>query len=358
MTRGCACGRLREPAGTSREGRRTFSGSTLSEKDYGNEANPFCANRTIELRQPNSMKNLLYFVACCAVSVAPLTRAGTEVDDKTAVATTQTTAKTVPLDLFTIEQGYVFESDLNHGGSLGKQDEIQTEIEYGHRIHVQGDLYVHVGFAYNRYDFGSTNAPVPNHLQSLAGVVGIDIMHGADVGAFIQVRPGFYTQNDVGISSFDAPITLGQIFVLQPDKLYFFGGAYAAFLKGGFPVLPLIGVIWIPSEKVRLMGVLPEPKLIYSPTKKLDLWVGGEIVGGSFRTDHNNDIRPKKLNGTQVDFSDYRAGVGLAYAVTGSFTLDVGAGYSIQRHFAFHRAGENYRTDPSPYVNLELKAAF
>ena len=257
-----------------------------------------------------------------------------------------------------METGYVFESDLNHGGSLGKQDEIQSEIEYGHRIHVQGDLYVHVGFAYSRYDFGSTNAPVPNHLQSLAGVVGIDIMHGNDVGAFIQVRPGFYTQSDFGISSFDAPITLGRIFVVQPDKLYIFAGAYAAFLRGGYPVVPLLGVIWIPSDNLRLMGVLPEPKLIYSPTKNLDLWVGGEIVGASFRTDHNSDIRPKKLDGTQVDFTDYRAGVGLAYAVTDRFKFKLGAGYSIQRHFAFHRAGENYRTDPSPYVNLELQAAF
>ena len=304
------------------------------------------------------MKNFFSFVACCAVSFAPLTRAGTEADDKSAVATTQATAQAVPLDLFSIEQGYVFESDLNHGGSHGKQDEIQSEFEYGHRFHLEGDLYVHAGLAYNRYDFGSTRAPVPNHLQSLAGVIGIDVMHDTDVGAFIQVRPGFYTQNNFGISSFDAPITAGRIFTLETDKLYVFGGAYAAFLKGGYPVIPLVGVIWIPSEKVRLMGVLPEPKLIYSATKKLDLWVGGEIVGGSYRTDRNDDIRPTKLNGTQVDFTDYRAGVGLAYDLTDKCTFDMGAGYSIERHFAFHRAGENYRTDPSPYLRLELKAAF
>ena len=304
------------------------------------------------------MKNLLVVFACCAVFVAPLSRAGTEVDDKTAVASSQTTADAVPLDLFRIRQVYVFESDLNHGGSLGQQDEIQSEIEYGHRIQLRGNTYLHLGFSYERYDFGSTKAPVPNHLQALAGVVGIDIMHGKDVGAFIEFRPGFYAQNDFGISSFDVPIALGRIFTLQPDKLYLFGGAYAAFLQGGQPVIPLLGVIWIPSDKVRLMGVLPEPKLIYSPTDKLNLWVGGQLVGGSFRTDRNDGIRPKKLSGTQVDFSDYRAGVGLTYAMTRNVKLDFAAGYSIQRHFAFHRAGENYRTDPSPYVQLQMKAAF
>jgi hypothetical protein len=103
---------------------------------------------------------------------------------------------------------------------------------------------------------------------------------------------------------------------------------------------------------------MPDPKLVYSATDKLNLWLGGQLVGGSFRTDHNDAIRPKKLNGTQVDFSDYRAGLGFSYALTRSCILDFNAGYSIQRHFAFHRAGENYRTDPSPYVGLQLKASF
>ena len=305
------------------------------------------------------MKNFLCLLACGgAVFITPCVKAGTETDDKTAVVTNQKTVETTPIDLFKFEQGYVFESDLNHGGSFGKQDEIQTEIEYGHRIHVSGNLYVHVGLSYDRYDFGSTSAPVPNHLQAIAGVFGIDYMHGKDVGAFFQVRPGFYTQNDIGISSFDAPITLGRIFVIQEDRFYIFAGAYASFLRGGFPVLPLAGVIWIPCDQVRVMAVLPEPKVIYSPTKRLSLWAGGELVGGSFRTDRNEGIQPGKLRGAQVDFSEYRAGIGVAYALSDKVSVDVGAGYSIQRQFDFGRAGETFRTDPSPYVRLQMSAAF
>lgn len=305
------------------------------------------------------MKKSLFFLACCSfILTAHPGWAGTEVDDKTAVASTQASEETVPLDIFKLESAYVFESDLNHGGSFGKQAEIQNEFEYGHRFQVRGNYYAHLGVAYSRYDFGSTSAPVPNHLQAMSAVIGIDYMHGNDVGAFLQVRPGFYFQNDIGISSFDAPITLGRIFIVQEDKLYFFLGAYASFLRSGFPVLPLAGVIWIPNEKFRIMAVLPEPKLIYSPTKKLDVWVGGELVGGSFRTDRNDNIRPGKLNGTQVDFADYRAGVGLSYDVSKNVSLDVGAGYSLQRQFDFGRAGETYRTDPSPYVRLQMSAAF
>ena len=264
----------------------------------------------------------------------------------------------VPSDLLTLESGYVFGSDLNHGGSFGRQAEIQNEIEYGHRIQLRGNYYLHLGLSYDRYDFGSTSAPVPNHLQSIAGVIGVDYMHGKDVGAFLQLRPGFYFQNDINISSFDVPITLGRIFVVQEKRLYILGGAYASFLRGGFPVLPLIGVIWIPTEHVRLMALFPTPRLIYSPSKKLDIWVGGEFVSGSYRTDRNDNIRPTKLNGAQVDFNDYRAGVGLTYTVSKNLSLEVGAGYSIQRQFDFGRAGETYRTDPSPYVGFNLLVVY
>lgn len=305
------------------------------------------------------MKNSLSLLVCCAAFfLAPCLQAGTEAESKAEVSTTQKTLESPPLDIFQFEQGYVFESDLNHGGSFGKQDEIQFELEYGHRFLINGNWYAHVGFAYDRYDFGSTAAPVPNHLQALAGVFGVDYMRGKDVGAFFQVRPGFYFQNDVGISSFDAPITLGRIFVVQEDKFYIFAGAYASFLRSGFPVLPLVGVVYIPSENWRIMAVLPEPKIIYSATKRLDLWAGGQLVGGSFRTDRNSNIRPGKLNGAQVDFSDYRAGLGLTYSVSDNVAFDLGGGVSLQRQFDFGRAGETYRTDPSPYVRVQMSARF
>ena len=268
----------------------------------------------------------------------------------------------VPVDIVETETGYVFESDLNHGGSFGKQDELQNEFEYAHRFLLNGNLYLHLGLAYDRFDFGNTRAPVPDHLQKMAGVVGIDYMHGKDLGAFLQFRPGFYTEDHIGLESFDCPILIGRFFVLQPDKLYVLTAAYASFLRGGLPVIPLVGVVWVPNEKVRLMGVLPEPRVIYSVSEQLDLWMGGELVGGAFRTDHhpefNNIPHVDKLSGTQVDYYDYRAGVGATYSLTGQIDLDLGGGYAVQRSFNFHRAGEYYRTDPAPYLRFQIKAKF
>ena len=264
----------------------------------------------------------------------------------------------VSRDITEFESSYVFESDLHRGGSFGDQYAIQNSFSYAHRFLLSGHLYLHLGIDYNRFDFGTTSAPVPDHLQSVAGVIGVDYMHNNDVGAFIQVKPGFYTQNDFDSASFDAPITLGRILVLQSDKLYFFVGANASFLRGRFPVIPLAGLIWLPNEQWKFMAILPEPRVIYSPCDKWDFWMGGQLTGGSFRTDRNDRIVPQRLNGAQVDYSDYRVGGGIIYSPCDAFMIDLGGGYSVQRKFDFYRAGFDYKTDGAPYLRVEFKAKF
>lgn len=269
-----------------------------------------------------------------------------------------TKEKAVSLDIIELESSYVFESDLNRRGSFGEQWAASNSFAYGHRVFLSGHLYLHVGIAYDRFDFGTTAAPVPDHLQSVAGIIGIDYMHEDDVGAFIQVKPGFYTENDFDSASFDAPITLGRIFVLQTDHLYLFTGLNASFLRGRFPVIPLAGLIWMPNDQWKVLGVLPEPRVIYSPNDKWDFWAGGELVGGSFRTDRDNTIVPANLNGAAVDYSEYRAGGGIIYSPCNNVSVDLGGGYAVQRKFDFHRAGVKYEADGAPYLRLEFKAKF
>jgi hypothetical protein len=264
----------------------------------------------------------------------------------------------VSRDIVELESSYVFESDLHRNGSFGDQYAIGNSFSYAHRFLLGGHIYLHLGIDYNRFDFGSTGAPVPGHLQSVAGVIGIDYMHNNDVGAFIEVKPGFYTENNFDSASFDAPITLGRIFVLQPDKLYLFAGVNAAFLRGQYPVIPLVGLIYLPDDKWKFMAILPEPRVIYSPCNKLDFWVGGQLTGGSFRTDRDDTIAPHKLSGAQVDYSDYRVGGGVIWSPCDAFFIDLGGGYSVQRRFEFHRADLSYKTDPAPYLRLEFKAKF
>ena len=263
----------------------------------------------------------------------------------------------VPIDLFHIQGSYVFESEISRNHDLGQQDAFDFSFEYAHRFHLSGNLYLHAGVAYQRFDFGGDKiGRLPDQLQSAAGVIGIDYMHGEDVGAFIEFRPGFYTENDFDGSSFDVPITAARIWILQPDHLYLLAGANVAFLRGRYPVIPFVGLIWKPNSQWSVYAFLPEPRVVYSPNKRLDLWAGGQLVGGSFRTDTTGTRRP--LDGAQVDYSEYRAGVGLDYKITNNFTVDLGGGYALKRQFDFHRADQKFDAESAPYVRAQLSAKF
>ena len=274
------------------------------------------------------------------------------------------TLEPVPVDYVETESAYVFGSDFtNSRHDFGSQDSWQNEFEYGHRFLISGNWYARAGVSYDRYDFSQTDAPLPVHLQSGALVLGIDYMHGKDVGAFIQFRPGIYTEEHINLSAFDCPITLGRFWVVKQDQLYILTAVRGSFLSSQFPVVPLVGVVWKFSSQWRLMAIPPEPRLIYSVNKQLDLWVGGEVAGGAFRIDHHDDFqfrggKTAKLSGAVVDYTDYRAGLGLTFSPTDKIDLDLSGGCSVQRNFDFNRADQSFRTDPAPYVKVEIHAKF
>jgi hypothetical protein len=261
-------------------------------------------------------------------------------------------------DLLRVESSYVFSSELDNDGSFGNQDALQTVFEYSHRFHVTGKVFFRAGFEYERFDFGRSSAPVPNHLQSVNALFSLEYVYGNDIAAFLQVRPGFYTENHFDLDSFDCPITIGRIFMTPVDKLYLLVGVDAAFLRGEFPVFPLVGLIYRPNSQWMLCGVFPEPHVSYAISKKVDLWLGGQFVGGSYRTDHDDNIVPRKLNGAQVDYTEYRAGVSLDFHPSSHVSLNVAAGCAVLRRINFERAGEDFQADPAPYARLAFKAEF
>jgi hypothetical protein len=121
----------------------------------------YCSAGAYELRE--RARHLMKhegLAVCCGVLLLFVVPANARTEaSRGLVGGAAETSEAVTRDLFAIESSYVFESNLNHGGSFGKQSEIQNAIEYGHRIQVQGNYYLHLGLSYDRYDFGSTSAP-------------------------------------------------------------------------------------------------------------------------------------------------------------------------------------------------------
>ncbi|MDB6151816.1 MAG: hypothetical protein JWL90_269 [Chthoniobacteraceae bacterium] len=266
--------------------------------------------------------------------------------------------------LFRLTSSYVFESDFKRGDDA-KGDALHNEVELGYRIPVNinwqpanhtGQWYFRLGAQYSRFDFDNSGGlPLPNTLQSAAGVVALEFITEGRIGFLLQTKPGYYFEQNISNSAFDAPTTIGFAIPFS-ENFYGVVGATASILRA-YPVVPSLGFLWKPTPQWSIYAVAPEPRITYQPTDHFAVWAGGELVYNSFRTDSTHN-RSGTLDHAVVDYSEYRAGAGLSWTVA-NCALEVGGGYAFQRKFDFYRAENGYETDKgAPYARVEFRAAF
>jgi len=262
-----------------------------------------------------------------------------------------------PLNIVNIRSSYVFEGDFKRGnGRLGSQSALENRISYNHRIRISGRWYFRMGVRYDRFDFSSSPSPLPNHLQGIAGVLALEYLVDGQTGFLFETQPGAYFENDIDSDAFNAPTVLALAIPLVKEKLYLVGGAlYTGF--GEYPVLPVAGLSWQISDAWKLSLLFPNPRMIYTVNDTLKLWAGGELVGGAYRVDDRTS-GPGKLSGALLDYTDYRVGAGVNWTVCTGFSIDAGAGWSIQRVFDYHRADDRYRINGAPAITLRGVAEF
>ncbi len=265
-----------------------------------------------------------------------------------------------------MRSSYTGESDFKRGRNASG-DSFYKGVDVSRRFSLagaglpalskDGGWYLRVGFDYNRWDFGNTGAlPIPNHLQSAAADLALEYLVNGQIGFLLETEPGVYFQNDVRANNFDAPTKLVLTYPVT-DRFVLVGGVSYTSMRS-YPFIPLIGFSWTINDQWKISAIPPEPRIIYTASDKLQLWAGGELAGGSFRVDDMNSHKEKTLDHAVVDYSEWRAGAGLTYKVSG-VELDLGAGYAFQRKFDYHRANAGYETDQgAPYVKLRVSAAF
>ena len=291
----------------------------------------------------------------------------------------QSTAPTAPvvakekapaLDTLDIETSYVGNATFREkefGGLIrpeqgyGSFDETQLSVDYAHRFQLFGKVYLKVGAGYERFDFGTTRAPLPSSLQSITGTVALEYIEQGEVGAFLTTSPGvFYSDlNSVGLGNFDAPTAAGVILPLG-KKFYFLLGARVSVLSK-YPVFPVVGAIWLITDKLRLEARPPTPRLIYSYSKQLDFYVGAELLGSAYKRDADRSARPqdRRFNNTVVDFSETRVGGGIVVSPTEKIDIELDGGCSVDRDFEYYRGdSKTLRAHPAAYARISVSASF
>ena len=283
-----------------------------------------------------------------------------------------------PLDLLDTEASYVGGSTFqikrfsgagaSTQASYGDPSESEEEVEYGHRFHLFDKVYLRAGIDYQRFDFSQHSAPIPDSLQNLSAEFQLEYVVQGEPAVFLRTRPGvFYSDiNQVHFASIDAPTDIGGI---VPGTLLYSGFKKVYFLVGvhiellaKYPGFPIGGVVWLIQDNLRLEAIPPEPRLIYSISKKLDLFVGGELLGEAYKTAPNPEARPQdqRFNGGVLNFSEYRGGAGLTYSPIKQVDIDLSGGWDFLRDFDYYRGDNprNFDQHGAPYAKVSVKAEF
>jgi len=298
-------------------------------------------------------------LACICLTVG----AGTAIAGTSTGKSTVNPTEPVSLDELTLDESYVFSSPIQFAGKkVGNGDELHSSFDYLRRFPIKGSWYFQTGITYERFDFGgrisSPMGTLPDTLQTANIPIGVAYIVEDRAGFLLQVRPGVNFEHDVNTGGFDIPVEIGGYIPIKKDKFYIVYGLGTSILRQ-YPAIPTVGILWVINDDLQLYGYAPEPKLVYNVRDNLTVWIGGEVLEGSFRTDSGSaPASGKSINGTVVDYSEYRAGLGVTYTPVENWDINFAAGYTLERDFDFYRAHKEYAADPAPYVRFQLNAQF
>lgn len=294
-------------------------------------------------------------IICAAAALFSADAIGGDTTDSK-ITTSGTNEEPTPLDLFSLESTYTAKSTVRQSHPLGKQDSVYTDFDYSHRFHVTGQWYLRLGVEYQRYDFGGSPFPLPDHLQGASATIAYEYVVQGFAGAAIELHPGFYFQNNVSGKNFDVPIDLYTAFKIKDDKVFGMIGLFEGQMFSP-SVIPIGGIIWLVNDKLRLEAIFPRPALIYTLNDDWEFRVLGEAGGYGFRMDKN---RANPYGGSVVQYSYYELGAQATYSHWKPFDVSIGAGYDFQREFDFFRdgPGQKYKTAGAPYIRVSVEAKF
>ncbi|HEU0275897.1 MAG TPA: DUF6268 family outer membrane beta-barrel protein [Candidatus Udaeobacter sp.] len=260
-------------------------------------------------------------------------------------------------DLFSYETTYTFGSDFQES-KLGDGDSLYNDFTYDHRFHITGKWYFRAGVEYERYDFGGTDNGLPDHLQAVYGHLAVEYVVKDHAGLSLEIDPGVYFQDNASSDTFDVPGKVYVSFPLKKDKVF----ATVGLGWGQFqdpPVAPGGGITWLINDKLRLQAVFPKPALVYEANDDWEFRLIGELNYLGARTDDVITTERKlQVQNAVVQYSEYRAGVQVAYSGIKHLNIIAGAGATIERDFDFYRIHQSKRTDPAPYVRIAAELKF
>jgi hypothetical protein len=257
------------------------------------------------------------------------------------------------------EETYVSDAEVRRSNRKISFDESDTILRFVATPRMKFGV-LRLGLEWERFAFGfPSRTPLPNGLQELSAVIGLDMQLSDSILVRVETQPGFYGTNNFDSDQINAPFIAGGTYIYNPNVQFVLG--VSVDVEREYPVIPAAGLRWKLSRQWVLNAVMPTPRLEYEVSKSVTLYTGANIKQTNFRVDddfgttHGN----RRLNHAVLTYSELRGGVGVNWKILPVLTLTAEAGYQPYRSFDFYRANVRFHEDGSaPYGMLSLHGAF
>jgi hypothetical protein len=262
---------------------------------------------------------------------------------------------------FDVQGTYIGEGDVERGSrEIDNFDEFQGLARFLILPRTPVGI-LRLGAEYEIYEFGIVDGlQVPDRLQSIAAIVGLDTKFSDSFLIRFEARPGFYSGDEIEGQDFNVPIILGGTYLYSSTLQFVFG--VGVDYESEYPVIPGGGVRWKFAPQWVLNATLPTPRLEYELNRSLTLYAGADLKSKNFRVDDDfaGDARePANLNNAMLRYSEIRTGIGAVFKIGDTCKLTVEGGYLPYREFDYYRADIRYKADGgAPYGSISFNAKF
>ena len=248
-----------------------------------------------------------------------------------------------------VETTWLTGSSIHGTGSELTMGEMKAGFTKRFRLNPQFEFSTGVHYSLRAIDAPET-ARLPESLQTLSVNLGGEY-HASNVLTLgFRVSPGVssdfesFDTNDIRV-----PVALHATYQMS-KKLSLLGGIAYTGQNHSFPVLPVIGVLYMPAEQWGLALGFPRTGVIYKPNRKSDFFVGGEFSGGEYR------LHDSSMGADIISYRDYRALAGAEIKLFPFVRLGIAGGYAFSRKFVFYEGNRsNINLDDAPFGRLAIK---
>src|SRR5437899_7131363 len=144
---------------------------------------------------------------------------------------------------FVVDETYVGNGDVQRGQhALRDFDESDTLLRFVLTPRIKLGV-LRLGAEWERFSFGfSDRAPLPETLQALSLIIGLDTQLSDSILLRFQAQPGFYGTDDFESEDVNVPFVIGGTYIYSPDQQFVLG--IGVDVERKYPVLPGGGVRW------------------------------------------------------------------------------------------------------------------